>query len=97
MPHRPSTNSADPTYQPLETINAGDSSRRNAVAETSLSAATKTKAALVEALLIAKVVLCWLVALPVVALCFCGLAIWDHAVSAWVRVTTGQESAPAQI
>jgi hypothetical protein len=53
---------------------------------------TKTKAALVEPLLVAKVVLCWIVGLPIFVLCFCATAIWDHAVSWWARSTNRQDS-----
>jgi len=37
------------------------------------------KAALIEPFLVAKVVLCWIVALPVFALCLFGVTIWDRA------------------
>jgi len=37
------------------------------------------KAALIEPFLIAKVVLCWIVALPIFALCLSGVTVWDKA------------------
>jgi len=78
-----------PTHYLLNTAKIGTSTR-NAATETSLPLAGKTKAVLVEPFLVAKVVLCWIVGLPIFALCFSGMAIWDHAVSWSLRVTNGQ-------
>ena len=41
-----------------------------------------TKMLLVEPFLVSKVVLCWMVGLPVFALCRSGLTVWDKASSA---------------
>jgi hypothetical protein len=90
-------NPPEPTHQLLEMTNAAESSRRKAVGETSLSLARKTRAVLLEPFLTAKVVLCWVLALPVVVLCLCSQAIWHDAVSAWLRLTTRQERAPVQL
>ena len=49
----------------------------------------KTKSMLVEAFMVAQVVLCWIVALPILALLLSGLTIWDRAVSAAVGVRGG--------
>jgi hypothetical protein len=52
----------------------------NTAPQKPLSLATKVKAAVVESFLVAKVLLCWIIGLPVFAVCFWALAIWDNAV-----------------
>jgi hypothetical protein len=50
----------------------------------------KTKSLLIEPLLIARVVLCWILGLPAFALSLAGLAIWDTATAIPTRIRRGR-------
>jgi len=54
----------------------------------------KTKSLLIEPFLVAKVVLCWILALPVLVLLLSGLAIWDEAISPLIGVRIDRQRAP---
>ncbi|HYY13807.1 MAG TPA: hypothetical protein VE758_05175 [Chthoniobacterales bacterium] len=58
---------------------------------------TKLLELLIEPLLLARVVLCWLAALPILALCFYGLTIWDSTTSRLVAPRRGRETGRFQL
>ena len=49
----------------------------------------KTKSMLIEAFLASEVVLCWIVALPVLVLCLSGFMIWEKAAAVVLRGPLG--------
>jgi hypothetical protein len=50
----------------------------------------KAKLLLIEAFAVVKIVLCWIVALPVLALSLSAVTIWDKAALALLRARRGQ-------
>ncbi|HYY13245.1 MAG TPA: hypothetical protein VE758_02310 [Chthoniobacterales bacterium] len=58
---------------------------------------TKLLLLLIEPFLVAKVVLCWITALPVLALAFSGLTVWDATDSMLASYRRGRETRRFQL